>query len=488
MQLTTATLDSLPPRVAVPTYDRAALVPSIVHIGVGGFHRAHFALYVDELANAGSTAWGITGVGLLEQDATMAAALDAQDGLYTLVVRDEGHIEARVVGSIVRYVHAYPDIEPLVALIAAPETQIVSLTVTEGGYPVNDDTGEFDPDSPNAGPSRAFAAIVRGLRRRYDAGLGPITVISFDNIIGNGHVSRTATLGVAGVIDPELTTWIDEHVAFPSSMVDRIVPMTSDADRALVAQEFGIEDQAPVMTEPFRQWVVEDHFASARLPVEQLDVIVTEDVEPYELFKLRLLNASHSSLAYLARLAGITFVHDVLAEPRFATFVRRFLVDEAGPTVPEAPGIELAPYQESLLARFANPAIGDQVDRLCLDGSSKFPKFLIPTVRAQLARGGPIDLAALALAGWCVYLRGRDDTGADIPLAHDPRLAEAREHADSSVDDPAAFLTFRAVFGDDLPVDDRFRHAFTHHLRLLTENGARDAIDRALGAGRTGDG
>lgn len=480
MDLSSTTVQQLDARIAVPTYDRGALSRSIVHIGVGGFHRAHLALYVDELARMGNTDWGIVGAGILAGDADMASALAAQDGLYTLVTRDERSVDARVVGSLVDYVHAYPDLEPLVARIADPATQIVSLTITEGGYPVDDDTGVFDPDAPTAGPSSTFAAIVRGLRRRLDAGLGPVTVLSFDNIMSNGEVSRTATLGVARDLDPELVPFIEQQVTFPSSMVDRIVPMTTDDDRRYVAEELGVQDRWPVMTEPFRQWVVEDRFAAGRLPLDQLDVIVTDDVEPYELFKLRLLNASHSSLAYLARLVDLELVHDVLADQGFAAYVRALLVEEAGPAVPRAPGIDLADYQATLLARFANPVIGDQVDRLCLDGSSKFPKFLLPTLRAQLAADGPIELATLALAGWCQYLLGVSESGARIPLSPDPRLDEAQRHARASQQDPAAFLAFRPVFGEDLPASQRFTDTFGEALTSLRRDGVRSSIARRL--------
>lgn len=480
VDLTPATLSQLDARIRVPRYDRAALTPSIVHIGVGGFHRGHFATYIDDLAAAGHTDWGIAGTWTLPGDHAIAEALAAQDGLFTVVARDEGVLDAQVIGSIVRTSHASPDPEPLVARIADPVTAVVSLTVTEGGYPVDDETGAFAPDSPNAAPDSAFAAIVRGLRRRHDAGAGPLTIISFDNIIGNGTVSRTATLGLAQATDPGLVAYIEAQVSFPNSMVDRIVPMTTDTDRAFVAEELGVRDRWPVMTEPFRQWVVEDRFAGPRLPLEELDVIVTDDVEPYELFKLRLLNASHSSLAYLARLVDLELVDHVLADDAFARFVRRFLEVEAGPTVPRTPGIELVPYQASLLRRFANPAIGDQVDRLCQDGSSKFPKFLLPTVRTQLERGGPIELATLALAGWCQYLVGTSESGLAIPHAVDPRLDEARRFAAASVEDPAAFLGFAAVFGEDLPQQERFRTAFVEALEDLRRVGARASIRRAL--------
>lgn len=476
MQLSPRTLDRLDPRVAVPSYDRAALARSIVHLGVGGFHRSHLATYVDELARAGYVDWGIVGAGVLPGDASMAEALDAQGGLYTLVTRGADEVQVRVVGSLVDYVHAHPDLTPLVDRIADPATRIVSLTVTEGGYPIDDDTGSFDPESPNAASHSAFAAIARGLRRRHDEGTGPLTVLSCDNIMGNGAAARTSTLGVVATTDPDLLDWVATYVAFPNSMVDRITPVTTDADRTWLSEHFDLEDRWPVTTEPFRQWVVEDTFAGPRPPFEELDVIVTDDVEPYELFKLRLLNAGHSCLAYLARIVEIEGVHEVMAEPDFARFLRRFLDEEAGPTVPPTPGIDLEDYKAALMARFANPAIGDQVQRLCLDGSAKFPKFLVPTVRRNLASEGPVDMSALALAGWCQYLLGWAEGGIPIDLAPDPRLEAARAYAHASLEDPAAFLGFSAVFGDDVPASTRFSRAFTDAVRSLRSDGVRSTL------------
>lgn len=476
MELSQHGLGDLDPRVAVPGYDRGALARSIVHLGVGGFHRAHLATYVDELARAGHTEWGIVGAGVLPGDAAMDQALRGQDFLYTLLVRGADGEQARVVGSIVDYVHAHPDVTPLVDRIADPATRIVSLTVTEGGYPIDDETGAFDGDSPNAVPGSAFDAIVSGLRRRRDEGTGPVTVLSCDNVIGNGRIARTSTLGLAGD-DPALAAWIDEHVTFPNSMVDRITPVTTDADRAHLADTFGIVDAWPVMTEPFRQWVVEDHFAAGRPAIEETDVIVVDDVEPYELFKLRLLNAGHSCLAYLARVAEIEYVDEVLVEPGFSAFLWRFLDAEAGPTVPATPGIDLEDYKASLVERFANPAIGDQVQRLCLDGSAKFPKFLVPTIRRNLETGGPITMSTLALAGWCHYLVGRTDGGAAIEHAPDPGLELARRHAQASLDDPAAFLRLDSVFGDVLPASPRFVATFEQALRDLRTHGVRSTLD-----------
>lgn len=476
MELSEQRLDDLDPHVAVPSYDRTRLAPSIVHIGLGGFHRAHLATYIDELAAVGHTEWGIVGAGVLPGDVEMDRALRAQDFLYTLLVRGTEGERARVVGSIVDYVHAHPDVTPLVERIADPATRIVSLTVTEAGYPIDDDTGTYDAASPNAAPGSAFGAIVAGLARRRDEGSGPVTVLSCDNVIGNGAIARTSVLGVAGD-DPDLAAWIDEHVTFPNSMVDRITPVTTAADRAHLVEAFGIRDRWPVMTEPFRQWVVEDRFAAGRPPIEETDVIVVDDVEPYELFKLRLLNAGHSCLAYLARVAEIEYVDEVLAEGRFAGFLWRFLDEEAGPTVPATPGIDLEDYKASLVERFANPAIGDQVQRLCLDGSAKFPKFLVPTIRHNLATAGPIAMSTLALAGWCQYLVGRTDSGASIEHASDPGLDVARRHAAASRDDPVAFLRFESVFGDEVPASPRFVATFEQAVRDLRNHGVRSTLD-----------
>jgi mannitol 2-dehydrogenase len=468
------------PRVTVPGYERSGLIPGIVHIGVGGFHRAHLATFADELAAAGHREWAITGSGVLGSDARMAGVLTAQDGLYALVTRSQDATSVQVIGSIVDYVLAADDIEPLVARIADPATKIVSLTVTEGGYPVDEDERAFDPTRAPAGPNSAFGVIVASLRRRRDLGVGPLTVMSCDNVIENGAVARLAVLGVAEDVDPALAGWIDANVTFPNGMVDRITPATTDADRAFLVQEYGLDDGWPVVTEPFRQWVIEDDFVAGRPPWEDLDVTVTRDVEPYELMKLRLLNAGHSTMAYLAALAGIEFVHEAVHDPQIGRFLRSFLEHEAGPVLPDIPGIDVEAYQAKLIERFSNPAIGDQISRLCLDGSAKFPKFLMPTVRNQLRRGGPVTLCALALAGWCRYLIGTGDDGRHILHASDPDLANARSYAAKSVSEPAAFLGYKRVFGDDLSSDERFRTAFVDGLDKLRSAGVRATLAAVL--------
>lgn len=473
-------LPSLDDAVIVPGYNRSALRRSIVHVGVGGFHRAHLATYVDELCTQGNTDWSIVGCGVLAGDSTMADVLDAQDHLYTMITRGASSTQVQVVGSIVDYLLAVPDAQPVIDQIASEDTQIVSLTVTEGGYPVDDLTGDYVPDSPNAGTSSAFGIIAAALEQRRVTHGRPITIMSCDNIMSNGRVTRAATMGEAARFGSSLLEWIESSASFPNSMVDRITPATEDSDRVWLAQHHGIKDRWPVVTEPFRQWVVEDKFAGDRLPLETLDVIVTEDVEPYEFMKLRLLNAGHSCLAYLAALDGIETVDNAMADPAILKFVQAFLAFESKPVLPPVSGIDIDAYNETLIERFSNPKIGDQISRLCLDGSAKFPKFLLPTVRAQIAHGGPLGLASLALAGWCHYLNGVDDHGDEIQLASDPNLEEAQRYAELSMTEPAAFLDFSAVFGDDIRQSERFRSTFSAALLHLRTAGIRSAIDAAL--------
>lgn len=484
VSLTQPVLAELGAHISSPTYDRTALRAGIVHIGVGGFHRAHLATYAHELCAQGSTDWAIIGAGVLPADDAMQAALAPQDHLYTLITRGPEQTSVDVIGSLVGYIHAWPETEPLIERIAHPDTQIVSLTITEGGYPIDDRTGEYEPSSRAAGPESAFGILIAGLHRRQELDGSPLTILSCDNIMANGDAARTATLGEARIRDTELADWIESHCTFPNSMVDRITPATTDEDRHWLANTAGIHDLWPVVTEPFRQWVVEDRFAGARPPLEQLDVIVTHDVEPYELMKLRLLNAGHSCLSYLAALAEIETVDEALAAPWIHQYLDAFLRQEAQPVLPEIAGIDVDAYIDSLIERFSNPNIGDQISRLCLDGSAKFPKFLLPTVRAQIVAGGGVELAALALAGWCEYLTGRASSGAGIEWASDPMLDMAVNHAQASQTDPAAFLDFAEVFDTDLATDASFRTAFVHALGLIRAEGVVLATETVMRGAR----
>src|SRR5919204_1139968 len=351
--------------VPVPRYDRRQLVPRIVHIGVGGFHRAHLALYVHELASQGGD-WAIAGLGLLEQDAKMAAALDVQDRLYTLIEKGDGAPCPAVIGSIVAYAHA-PDRHDaaLAERVASPLTSILSLTITESGY---------------AEPSDTFDRIAAALAVRRERAAGPLTILSCDNLPGNGDAARRATLSAAARADDALAGWIEGNCTFPNSVIDRITPVTADADRAWLRDSVGIEDRWPVVAEPYRQWVMEDQFAADRPPWEDVGAVFSDRIRDWELYKLRLLNAGHSCLAYLSALAGITYVHEAMALPAARTFLKEVLYREALPTLAEIPGHPREDYIASVLERFANPGVRDQIARLCIDGSAKFAAFLIPTV------------------------------------------------------------------------------------------------------------
>jgi mannitol 2-dehydrogenase len=481
-----STVDELPAEVGRPGYDRAGVGVGIVHIGVGGFHRAHQAMYVDRLLEAGlATDWGICGVGLLPGDARMAEALDAQDGLYTLVEKDgDGSLRARVIGSMVRYLHAPADPEAVLEQLADPAVRIVSLTVTEGGYAVDAVTGEFDPSDPaiqqdlaGDGPPRTtFGFLTEALRRRRDRGLPAFTVMSCDNIEGNGHVAERVFTAYARLADGELADWITAGVRFPNSMVDRITPATTPDDVALVRDRLGVDDRWPVVCEPFTQWVLEDSFTAGRPPLEEAGVQVVPDVRPYELMKLRLLNASHQAVCYFAYLAGYRLVHEACQDPLFARFLLDYMRLEGAPTLEPVPGVDLPAYQQQLIERFSNANVRDTVARLCAESSDRIPKWLLPVIRAQLAADGPIERATAVVAAWARYAEGVDEQGEPITIVD--RLADdLRRRAGEG---GTAFIDNTALFGD-LARDDRFRTSYLRSLASLHERGARRTLEDLVG-------
>ena len=478
-------LGELGPAVAVPRYDRRQVTTGIVHIGVGGFHRAHQAMYIDTLMNAGAALdWGICGIGLRPSNRRMRDVLAAQDGLYTLVVRHgDGTWEPRVIGSITEYLFAPDDPGAAIEKLAAPGTRIVSLTVTEGGYGLDPVSGEFDPAEeaiaadlrPGAVPGSVFGLVTEALARRRDRGLPAFSVVSCDNIQGNGHVSQRVFTAFARLRDPELADWIARYVRFPSGMVDRITPRTTEADRAELSRRFGLEDQWPVVCEPFAQWVLEDTFAAGRPPLEDAGVTIVTDVEPYELMKLRLLNASHQALCYPGALVGYRFVHEVTSDALFARFLLDYMTAEAIPTLRPVPGIDLIGYASGLIERFSNPEVGDTVARLCANASDLIPKFLLPVIREQLASGGPFTRAAAVVASWARYAEGTSEAGETHEL-DDDRAPQLRAAAARQRGDPAAFLTGnRAVFGE-LADDPRFTGVYTAILASLLERGVRSTF------------
>jgi fructuronate reductase len=438
---------------------------------------------IDDLLAGGATDWGIIGASLRNSDTRDALA--PQDGLYTVATRSDTGAEHRVIGSILETEVATANPELLIARLADPATRIVSLTITEKGYCHTPQTGELDqrlPDivhdlkNPDA-PRSAAGFIIAALSRRKDLGLAPFTVLSCDNLPANGHTTGRILNRFAALRSPEFGKWVAGEVACPSTMVDRIVPATTDADRAAVSAALGVADAWPVVTEPFTQWVVEDHFPAGRPDFAAAGVQLVSDVTPFEHMKLRLLNASHSALAYLGYLAGYETIAAAMADDHFAAFARQ-LMQEAAPTLAMPDGADLATYSQSLLKRFSNPELHHRTWQIAMDGSQKLPQRLLGTMRDRLARGLPIDTHALAVAGWMRYVTATDEQGRQIDV-RDPIAAEltaiARVAGPVAERLAPALLEVKSVFGT-LGADPRVRMAVTRALARLYDVGARRAV------------
>ncbi len=414
--LSNGTLDQLPSEVGTPAYDRSTVTAGIVHFGVGGFHRQ---AVVERLTDA--------------------------------------------------------------------RTRIVSLTITEGGYLVNQVTGEFDAEDPSiqadlaqdAVPQTVFGYIVAALERRRATGERPFTVMSCDNLPGNGDVARQMMTAFARLKDPDLAEWMEEHVAFPNCMVDRITPVTTPDDIARLAEEFGVVDGWPVVCEPFTQWVLEDHFTDGRPPYEHVGVQVVDNVVPYELMKLRLLNASHQALCYLGYLSGYRYAHEVCHDPLFTEFLLAYMEREGTPTLPDVPGVDLDAYRHKLIERFANPEVRDTLARLCAESSDRIPKWLVPVIRENLSSGGEIECSALVVASWARYAEGLDEAGEPIDIV-DRLREQVMAAAGRQSSDPLAFIRDRDLFGD-LVDDERFTSAYLAALDSLHSLGARATLEARPG-------
>ena len=488
IRLSRATLAKLPPRVAVPATPHDALTAGILHVGVGNFHRAHQAVYLDELfALKLSRDFALVGAGIRAVDAAMRDDLLAQDLLTTVVEQEAEASTARVIGSMVEFVDP-ADPRSIVTRLDDPTLRIVSLTITEGGYCIDPATQAFDAEHPDivadaknlAHPRSVFGVILAALIRRRAAGLMPFTVMSCDNLPGNGHVTRDAVAGLAALIDPALARWVRDEVAFPNSMVDRITPATGVRERELLQRDYGVIDARPVFCEGFRQWVLEDHFPAGRPALEAVGVQFVDDVQPFELMKIRILNGGHAAIGYPAALMDIHFVHDAMAEPLVSAFLSRLLDSEVIPVVPPVPATDLAAYKALIERRFANPKIGDTIERLCLDGSNRQPKFILPTVTDALREGRAIDGLALVSAFWCRYCHGETDSGAPI-APNDANWTRLQAQARVARDDPVAWLAMRDIFGT-LPDDTRYVTAFKQALRRIWRDGARATLAHYVGA------
>ena len=455
--LSNATLRLHSQRIDVPTYDRATIQRGVVHIGAGNFHRAHQAVYFDDLACLGvSNQWGVTGVSLHSRD--VKDLLSPQDGLYTVVQRGHDLQTARVVGSIGSVHYAPNDSAAVRAALADPQTRVVSLTITGAGYFLDPVTGDFDAANPDVRADlsasncfgTAWAYLTEALDRRRRAGTSPFTVLCCDNIPDYTQPARTALVSFAALKDPALARWIDTHVAFPSTMVDRITPQTSNSERQFVEDTFGITDRLPVLTEPYCQWVIEDSFSNGRPPLHEVGAQFVSDVSDHKLVKTRLLNGTHIALACLATLAGYQCTDEAMKDPGIFDYVEQLMRDEIQPLLPAVPGMNTPGYRQTLLARLSNPRMSDQLSRLARRGSTKIASFLLPSLQEAIAQGRPHTLLMLAIAGWARYLRGYDLKGRKF-----------------RIDDPESTLLTKLATMDGNNPDALLRHEIFTELRLI---------------------
>lgn len=462
-------LASISKVVSCPSYDRSQVKIGIVHIGVGGFHRSHQAYYMHQLLEQhGELDWGICGIGLREADRKMYDILSRQDHLYSLVTQHpDGNVNCEVVGSVVDFILAVDNPDAAITSMVAADTRIVSLTITEGGYNFDASTGEFDfenqdiqhemqyPDQPKT----VFGFLALALKKRQELGLPPFTILSCDNIQHNGDVARKMLLAFARKQNAVLANWIEKEVSFPNTMVDRITPVTTDVDIDYIDTNYHYRDDWPVVCEPFIQWVVEDDFSSGRPPLEKLGVQFVPDVTPYEKMKIRLLNAGHSVLGIPGAVFGHDTINGCMEDEVFATFLRKFMDEEATPMLGTIEGIDLAAYKDSLEERFSNPNIKDSVSRICAQSSAKLPKFLIPTIRENLAQGGSIKYGAFILAAWCYYSHKSIDQKNNPIEIFDERKEELHQSAKGVEQDKFNFLKISDIFGN-LADNERFLNEY----------------------------
>ncbi len=484
-KLSIANLDQISEKVAIPNYHREDISAGIVHIGVGNFHRAHQSIYLNRLFEMGiDRDWGIVGAGITQYDNAMRKKLASQDWLTTVVQLDPDKLTAGITGAMIDFIEIDP--QATIDAMAKPEIRIVSLTVTEGGYYVDAESGGFDQshndivadgNNPNS-PKTVFGIIIAALRKRKENGLQPFTVMTCDNLPENGHVAQQAVLGLASISDPDFSDWIKLNVAFPNSMVDCITPATTEREIGIVKDTFGIDDAAPVVCEPFHQWVLEDKFSNDRPALEKVGVEFVDDVAPYELMKLRILNGGHASIAYLAGLLDIHYVHDAMRNPLVTGFLNKLEHNEIIPTLEEIPGVSFEMYYESVFDRFSNEAVGDTIPRLCFDGLNRQPKFILPVIESRLEDNKSIDGLALECALWCRYCFGTTDSGAEIP-PNDTQWDRLKQHAIAAKEDPQQWLELGDVYGK-LTKNKIFSQAFEKALNSVWENGTAGAIKQYL--------
>lgn len=482
LQVNSANLASLEKFFPVPLYDRTAVQTGIVHMSLGGFHRAHEAVYIDDYLNATSENWMITAVGLMPQDDKNIDALKSQDGLYSVLQRSPTQDDVRIVGSIKNVIHAPSEPQSVIALIANPAIKIVSLTITEKGYFYNekrnlDETNPLiqqDAKLPEQ-PKTAYGYLLKGLQARRAANAGPVTIMSCDNLPGNGELTHHLVVQFAQLADPSMVEWINQNTSFPNAMVDRITPVTTDAIRQILADTYNVEDKWPVVCEGYIQWVLEDNFIAGRPALEKVGVQLVKDVEPYEKMKVRLLNGSHSVLSYISYLMGYRDVDVAMADPLIAKFVRAYMDNDVTPSLPAVPGIDLDKYKTTLIERFANKSVRDQVQRLTEDGSPKFRNALVPVLDHQLANGGSVKHIAFALAAWYRYLNGSDEDNQPIEIK-DPLRDKLNARAKTDPRDPLGMLGTDEIFGPVAIRSAEFVKMVAGYLNQIHDRGMRQAL------------
>jgi len=487
-QLSRRNVPELPSGFESLAFDPCLISPGIVHIGLGGFHRAHMARYLHDLMgkDEGALIWGIVGAGLRPSDKPLLEILDGQDGLYSLVEREGARENRALVASLIGTIDASDSSIDLLAAIDKPETRIVSMTVTENGYHLNRATKSLDLDSPairgdleqpNA-PRTLPGILVEAFRRRKEAGAPAFTALCCDNIQHNGNVVKAAVIALANKRDSALAAWIDVHASFPNSMVDRITPVPTVSEVEAFKRQTSLDDGASLTAELFRQWVIEDRFVAGRPAWEKVGVHFVEDVTPYEFMKLRLLNGSHLAIAAVGQVQGYALIGETIADPLIRRYMTALMDRETGPTLPEVPGIDISQYKRKLIDRFANPAIRDTTQRVNTDAPINI---LVDPIRDRLASGEPIDLLALGLAAWFRRLSGFDDAGQPIKLVHplaDTLTARAREGGT----DPAALLSIEPLFGE-LGSDDRLKSVVGEWLASIYRFGMAETLAKAAARG-----
>ncbi|MEP5254206.1 MAG: mannitol dehydrogenase family protein [Winogradskyella arenosi] len=484
IKLNQKNLAEISKEIPTPTYNRSQLKTGIVHVGIGGFHRAHEAFYTDQLLQDESiTDWGICGVALLDFDTKIYNTLKEQDGLYTLIIKElDGTHTKRVIGAITDYLFAPENPGKVIEKMASPDVKIISLTITEGGYNYNEATQEFDFSNPliqhdlknPQAPKTIFGYLTQALKLRKERGLKGCTIQSCDNIQGNGHMAKRMLMSYVQTAEPELTDWIETNVSFPNAMVDRITPATSALDIETLKQTSGIDDAWPVVCEPFKQWVIEDDFIAGRPAWETVGAQFVKDVVPYEKMKLSLLNAGHSVLGILGALYGYSTIDEAASNADISSFLRIYMGNEVTPTLGDLEGVNLKNYKFSLIQRFGNTYIKDQIERICSQSSAKIPIFILPTVYKQLEQKGSINHAAFIIAAFAIYSLGQNEFGTQL-IIKDAMEAELNEKAIASQNNPTAFLELESIFGT-LKNNETFVKAYNEAYLNIVQNGIEKSV------------